>query len=246
MAEKMDEILRAVADRANAGVDYAAMRSGTLKKAQAKELALRKNIIRYGSVAAAAVLLASFGIGALSGGFFGMSAKSEAPDNAYFAVQDPAVPESEEQLFGSESATGGSAPTERANGGDDRGDAAAPSTPAATGAPAVEPPGCCGLDSASLYWAERALELPAVNFGKSSEVESDGEHYLLVVTGCTEEDFDAYVALIMEMYPDAEAQDEAVQSCCLSNTLKIVGGQYRVIVTLSDGEMRIGVRAIEN
>ena len=156
MAEKMDEILRAVADRANAGVDYAAMRSGTLKKAQAKELALRKNISRYGSVAAAAVLLASFGIGALSGGFFGMSAKSEAPDNAYFAVQDPAVPESEEQLFGSESATGGSAPTERANGGDDRGDAAAPSTPAATGAPAVEPPGCCGLDSASLYWAEGA------------------------------------------------------------------------------------------
>lgn len=242
MADRMDEILRAVAYQADGGLDYAAMHASILKKARAQKLALRRNIVRYGSVAAAVVLLASVGLNVLLGGFGGMNAKGQSPESAYFTVEDPAEPKSGEQLFGSESTNGGA--PDRVAGSGDTADAAA--TPAATGEPEIAPPGCCGVDVASLYWAEHSLELPAVSFGKSSQIESDEEHYLCVVTGCTEADFNAYVALIMEMYQDAEAGDEAVQTCYLSKTLKIVDGQYRVVVTLSDGEMRIGVRISDN
>ncbi|HWQ59243.1 MAG TPA: hypothetical protein VN540_09515 [Clostridia bacterium] len=231
MADRFDEIMKAAADRADADVNYAAMHASTLKKAQAKKLALRRNVLRYGSVAAAAVLLIGAGIAAFGGGLAGMRAKSG--DQAYFAAEQPAALESTKDSLG-DAITNGVAPADGAGGA------------AATSAPETISPPVCGLSGCALYWAEQELELPAVTFGESANVESDETHFLYTVTGCASEDFDAYVALVKDMYPGSAPADEERTACDVSSvSLELMDGQYLFTVSLADGVLTISVQTIE-
>lgn len=80
MADTLERMLKTVADEADKKVDYAAMREAILQKA-AKEKQKKRSMIRYGAMAAAAVILVGTGSMFLASG--GMkSADLAAPESA--------------------------------------------------------------------------------------------------------------------------------------------------------------------
>lgn len=233
MAERFDELLRAVADRADAGVDYAAMHASILKKADAKKRALRANVLRYGSVAAALVLL--LGAGLSIWGRASLMGKSAAPQEREGILTESSRGTEDVDMYSG-------AQEDPANGAPESGMGG---MPAATSDEGITPPPGCTLGSCGdnyLIWNEGGLALPAVDFGKSAKVESDEAQFLCTVTGATEEDYEAYVTLTREMYPDSVRSDDATDSCKLySVSAELQEGKYFLTVSLADGEMTIYV-----
>jgi hypothetical protein len=240
MADKLDDLLKYAADQADAQVDYAAMHASVLKKAQAKKLALRRNVIRYGSMAAAAVLLVTVGLAALGQGW-GMKKMSErGDDTAFYAAEQPQANEAIPEQAADGETIVGSAPNPETDATESYyGDSGSGSI-----YDSITPPPGCGIASCdTLYWAQEQLELPAVAFGESASVESDGEHYLCTVTGATIEDYDAYAVLVTDMYPGSSfAADENGCVSVYSSSAELMDGQYRITLSLAGDEMTIEVQ----
>lgn len=240
MADKLDEILKHVADQADAQVDYTAMHASVLKKAHAKKLAIRKNVIRYGSLAAAAVLLVTVGLSALGGGFIGMKTRSGEPE-AFFAAEQPQDSSADVEKSAGEEMITGVAPNPESGSAAGYGE----DTDAGWNDSVTPPPGCGITGCATLYWAEQELELPAVAFGENTSVESDEEHFLVTVFGATRADFDDYVARIAEMYPndtitDSNSTDKSVRGGIFT-TFAIMSGRYTLTVTMVEEDVTITV-----
>ena len=237
MADRLDDLLNYAADQADAGVDYAAMHASILKKAQVKKLALRRNVIRYGSVAAAAVLLVTVGLAAL-GQNLGMKQMSErGGDMAFYAAEQPqandAIPE---EAAGGETIVGVAPNPEIDAAQGDFGSAVNDDN-------TTPPPGCGIAGCDTLYWAEQELELPAVAFGDSTSVESDEAHYRFTVTGATMEDYDAYAALVTGMYPgSAFTTDDTGCVSAYKSSAELMDGQYRITLSLAGDELTVGVQ----
>lgn len=249
MADKMDDILQHVADQANAQVDYEAMHASILKKARAGKLAARKKIVRYGSVAAA-VLIVTVGLTVFGRSLRMGSAASEANDEnecAFYAAENPQADTSTADESTEERDMLGSALVPKAEGED----ACSGSGGGGDGDSindAVTPPGCSTANCDTLYWEEKGLELPAVDFGESSEVESDSEHFLCTVTNATADDYEAYIALVNEMYPDgADNRGEATNTSEEYDiVVRLADDQYAVSISLSAGVLTISAQLSDN
>ena len=237
MADKLDDILKYTADCANAQVDYTAMHARVLNKAHAKKRAMRRNVIRYGSMAAAAVLLVTVGLSALSQDFGINKMRGRSNDSAFYAGEQPQENEAAPQDAAGAQTIVGSAPNpEGETAGGDYGSASVCEE-------ITPPPGCSVALYDTLYWQQQGLELPAVSFGGCTSVESDGEHYLLTVTGATAADYEAYIALICGMYPGSVFGAEDI-GCVgkISSSGEVMDGQYHITVSLAGDVLTVNVQ----
>lgn len=255
--DKMDGILKNLADQADAGVDYAAMRAAIEKK-RAQKRAQQARFIRYGSMAAAAAIV--LGVGALylaRGSGLGNMAKSASPAayDSYATTGDEQsalgalMESSSEEMIESPSAApegqsledAAPAPQAAAN---DAGDSAnrepsqenggANGTDSASAATA--PPLLCGGAAAGFGWQENGLSLPAIDFGTDTQVESDETRFLCTVTGCTQADFDGYVASLAELYPPEGPQETSAPGEAPRQGWDITAGCSLTVEAKLDGD----------
>ncbi len=233
MADKLDKLLTAAAERADASVDYAAMHAAILKKAQMKKRALRTNIIRYGSVAAALVLLLGAGTLALLNSGYG---KMNNTGDFAFLAEAPQMGEKSAEDARGEGAVLEAAPTDALTSGSG-------AAPTGENEELLDPaslPGCCDEGADTLFWIERAVTLPGVPFGVDTSVESDDTSYLCVVADCLIEDFDYYVASVEEMYPDIAFTRDTEATCDMKNVFTgLIYDEFFLTVTFAEGEVRI-------
>lgn len=80
MADRFDELMKSIADQADARVDYAAMHDAILQKAAAEKRRKRTRILRYGAVAATFVVLVGVGSIFLHTGGVDLGAATKASD----------------------------------------------------------------------------------------------------------------------------------------------------------------------
>ena len=233
MADKMDRILNAAAEQADARVDYAAMHAAVLKKAVARKKTLQKNIIRCASAAAAVVLMLSVGIGLLQRGGYDMMEKA-SPETADMGAQNL-----EDNILG-----GGDRYALAPGGG------ATPAAPDDSGlacpdVPAEGLPPQCGntMGYASLYWAEKDFELPVITFSEDIEVLSDASRVLYTIIGGTQEDGAEYVARVLQMYPEGVILKDELGlregADAHQTVLELLDGAYRVTVSFEQGMLSI-------
>lgn len=246
MADRMDDILRAAAEQADARVDYAAMHASILERARAKKQTLRRNAIRYASAAAAVLLLAGVGLGAFGRNHFDLMRGAADQSTAYGGESQNMLEmdKSAYDLDGANSA--GCAPEEPE------------AFVCATGAPtagagvtdSVEPPSFCGSGCAALYWAEEELELPAVTFGTQSAIEADAAGFRCTVAGSTQADAEEYVARVLDMYPGSflpDSADEAIrQTGGYEASAALMDGAYVLTVSFAQGNVIIEAKTADD
>lgn len=238
MPDKFDDIMRSVADEADARVDYDAMREAILRKNEKNSKRLRARIIRYGSMAAALAILLGAGAMLLKGGGGANTAES-----AEMSALGEAYPEEAYSLGACADDTAEEAAVERET------DTAASTTDESTGAmndTDIESyeSGSVGttMATASAFeWTERGFALPEITFGESVETESDDARMMTSVSAASEEDFRAYIALLEEMYPSdvcCEAPSESDEWPKLYE--RICAGWCKVTLTLGEnGSMTV-------
>lgn len=256
MSDSFDELMRAAANQADRGVDYDAMRASVLKKAEAERKRLRTNVIRYGSIAAAAAIVVVAGTVLISRGGLASPRSAESPaldDTAMyatggyengvesFAAEEPSTEESaaeESPAVGSaDSASGATAP-EAGLGSTQNGGDPTQVTP--------DLPELCGSSCTGLYWEEGEVELPGVYFGGEQNVVSDASGLTCTVAGCTEDEYNGYVGTVMDWYPaDESTADEtsAPGYPRVFTRLTTFGCQIRVEYA-KDGTMTVSAKNI--
>lgn len=223
-----DALLYSIADEANDAIDYDAMLDAIRKKANARKRI--NTIVKYGSIAAAFIVLAAVGSIWLRISSVSDSSCNEAmPQEAYLNGMADAAPESadynvESEIVAANEDTARSAVTSEATEGN------------LYSASGSEPDskGTNDLSSSMAYieyYMLGTIELPTIDFGTSVEA-VDGNNLAYTVYGCTNEDMENYLIAIAELH-SAEYDIGAMR-------VTLEDGQV-ISLVLNDGTMTIAL-----
>lgn len=230
---KMDELLYSIADEANETVDYAAMLDAIRKKAAARK---RVNaIIKYGSMAAAFIVLAAVGSIWLrvSGADNNASSNEAMPQEACMDVSMDTVSEVVESSidgFFAENET--VAANEESSRSTVTNEADEGNLYSASGTPDSKNANDLSSSMAHIeYYILGTIQIPNIDFGTSVEA-VDGNNLSYIVYGCTDEDMENYLVAIAELH-GAEYDTEAMR-------VTLDDGQV-ISLTLNNGTMTIAL-----
>ncbi len=247
MVDRMDDILRNAAEQADARVDYAAMHASILKKAQGKKQALRRDILRYASAAAAVLLLAGVSLRVLGRSNLDLMRGAEGQSAAYGATP--------ESMLDMEKSAG---EEDGVNSASIAPDEVPEAFVYATGAPtagssvedAAEPPSFCGSGCAALYWAQEELELPAVTFGTQSTIDADATGFRCTVSDGTQKDAEEYLARVLAMYPGSfqpdNTDDAQREPGSYVASVSLMDGAYLLTISTAQANVIIDVIAVND